>query len=381
MSSRSTRSNVRIRAAGLLASLGALTGVALAGASQIFGCTVDSLDLTGKQCPCVGAFVCDVATNTCVVPGPETEGGPAPADAGVPGKITVTKLRPSWTTANGVRWEWEAQGEESDFRAYEVVVGPTAEAVRARASSTRVFGARDNPELGVLAGRDRGDTERPLELSTVTDGHRESETVFAQVFAIDQAGGVSATDVASAQTLRPRGSLVLFDNGIAAGGEAMPDSGAVTASAAYGDGGVGLAFTVSCGDAGPTCIVEVGVDGYTGKSLSALDGTDFDRAFLEIAVRGGRVPDTYTDVVLSVGPASCGAACKNRHGGWSLAERPDEFRLLQVPLRVLRRNDGTGGSLNYQELKNRSFRVHGFHFGGRWPSGAALALDQCRIRW
>jgi hypothetical protein len=57
------------------------------------------------------------------------------------------------------------------------------------------------------------------------------------------------------------------------------------------------------------------------------------------------------------------------------------WRLVQVPLRFLKRNDGTGANLNYAELANRNFRLQAFQISGTWQDGTEVALDQSRVRW
>lgn len=42
-------------------------------------CTVDGIELEGRECPCIGGFLCDTATNTCVAI--EMDAGPADAAA------------------------------------------------------------------------------------------------------------------------------------------------------------------------------------------------------------------------------------------------------------------------------------------------------------
>lgn len=56
------------------------------------GCSIDTFDLTGKQCPCVSGWVCEENTNTCVrdlttIDAPGSDGVPpidAPGSDGVP---------------------------------------------------------------------------------------------------------------------------------------------------------------------------------------------------------------------------------------------------------------------------------------------------------
>jgi hypothetical protein len=363
--------------------LGAQGVVLAAGA-----CSVDDLDLTGKRCPCVAGFVCDTTTDTCVPSG--TIDGAVPdgfvpdraiADAGN-GKIVVYNLRPTWTTANGIRWDWQALGERAEFEKFVIVTGPTAEAVRARSSATTELGPNENPELGIYSGRVTGDAQPPLSLWSVSDGHKEGATIFAQVLAYDKAGGTTSSDVASAQTSKPKAVLPIFDNQLLDGGTPSPADFDLSTKNTYPDGGGScLERPVACAGGAPSCAQEVGVAGYNGRTLTALDTTDFDGAFLEIAIRGRAPAGSFNEVVLALGADNCGDPCRMRQAGWFFRTKEDEWRLVQVPLKNLRRNDGAGAALNFQELQNRNYRVNGFFLGGTWSNGATIAVDNVRVRW
>jgi hypothetical protein len=352
-------------------------------------CSVEPLDLTGKRCPCAAGFVCDTAKGTCVIDDGDAgvvvvdaAGGVDAADVTAPdaaGRIVVYGLRPTWQTGNGIRWDWQVLGDGAQFDRYEVVTGPSAEDVRARSAATKVFDATMNPELGAFAGRVATPPPPPFSLWTVTDGHNHGQTVFAQVIAYDKAGGVTVTEIPSAITTRPRRALVLYDDGIPDGGTLAP-AGTKTSTDAPFEGTQCLEHTIDCKGA-PSCDVTVGVTGMVGKLANAIDLTDFDRAYVELAVRGPRLPGTFSDLVLALNGEGCGAPCRMRFSGLPSGPQPTEWRLVQIPLRVLKRNDGAGANLNYAELSNRNFRVQAFLVQGTWPDGSALALDQSRIRW
>jgi hypothetical protein len=69
--------------------LGSALALAL---SALWACTIESFDLTGKQCPCITGWVCDETTTTCVrdlstIDAPGSDGVPpidAPGSDGVP---------------------------------------------------------------------------------------------------------------------------------------------------------------------------------------------------------------------------------------------------------------------------------------------------------
>jgi hypothetical protein len=365
--------------------LGRALVLAATAASAAAACSVDPLELTGKRCPCTSGFVCDTATDACV---PEGDAGALPADAGdagdaaardAGGRIVVFNLRSTWATGNGIRWDWQVLGDADQFDRYELVTGPRAEDVRARSSSTKRWDAATNPELGRFGGRGSDPTQRPFGMWTVTDGHGEGQTVFAQVIAYDRAGGTTVTEIPSETTTRPRATLVLYENAIADGGAPTPGATKVSTQNPF-EGAQCLEQKVDCAGAA-SCAKSGGVLGMDGKTASGIDVTDFDRAYLELAIRGARLPGQFSDVTLAIGADGCGAPCRMRFSGVSFGPAPAEWRGVQLPLRVLRRNDGTGAALNYAELGNRSYRVHGFLLSGTWADGTTVGLDQARIRW
>lgn len=351
-----------------------------------FGCTVDPLDLSNKRCPCASGFVCDTSIDACVPSGDGGlrardggDGGPDGGGKDAGGRIVVFNLRSTWATGNGIRWDWQVLGDAAEFDRYEVITGPRAEDVRARASTTKRYDAASNPELGRFGGRATDPAARPFGMWTVTDGHEEGQNVFAQVVAYDKAGGMTVTEIPSETTTRPRATLVLYENGIADGGAPTPSSTKTSTSNPF-EGTQCLEQTVDCAGAA-TCDRSAGVQGMDGKSVSAIDATDFDRAYLELAIRGTNVPGSFSDVTLLVGADGCGVPCRMRFSGVSFGPGPADWRRVQIPLRVLKRSDGTGAALNYAELGNRNYRTHGFLLSGTWADETVVGLDQARIRW
>jgi len=348
-------------------------------------CSVEALDLAGKHCPCTDGFVCDTTTNVCVTPSsivrPVDDGGVPdnfvpPSEAG--GSITVLNLVPKWQTANGIRWEWQAIGDPARFARYEVVTGPRAEDVRARASSTRLFDPTTNPELATFAGRS-ADAGVPASLWTITDGHKEGETVFAQVLAYDTAGLANVSDVASAITSRPRAEIDIFAETKPDGGVFVPSTGTkIVTTNPFADAAC-LEHTVAC-QGPPPCPIETGIASIDGINADAIQVTEFPDAFLELAVRGTNLPGKFIDVILFVGQDSCGTACRMRFSGLSFGVKPDAWRLLQIPLGRFKGNDGTGGGLTNAQLNNRK-RIAAFLVDADQPDAVKVGLDQARIRW
>jgi hypothetical protein len=352
-------------------------------AATAIACSVEALDLAGKQCPCTDGFVCDTATNTCVtsLPAPVPEAGPPDAEPPKPdasGAITVLNFLQRWETANGIRWEWQAIGDPTKFKRYEIVTGPRAEDVRARSQSTRTFDPSTNPELGTFTGREK-DAGVPVNLWAVTDGHKEGEIVFAQVIAFDTNDVASASDIASGTTSRPRNKIEVYEDGKPDGGVFVPSVGTKIVQ----DGGYDASFiehSVTC-QGTPPCAVETGVSSIDGIAGDAIQSnTEFGVAFLEIAVRGTNLPQKFVDVVLYVGGDACGTPCRMRFSGLSFGKQPGDWRLLQIPLGRFKGEDGAGGGFNFSQLSNRK-RIGAFLVAAESPDGVKIGLDQARIRW
>lgn len=354
------------------------------GAAVLVACSVEALDLAGKACPCTDGFVCDMSTNTCVTslpPPPPIEAGPpdvAPPKVDASGAITVLNFLQRWETANGIRWEWQALGDPAKFKRYEIVTGPRAEDVRARAQSTRTFDPSTNPELGSFTGRGT-DAGAPVSLWSVTDGHKEGEIVFAQVIAYDTNDVASASDIASGTTSRPRNQIEVYENGKPDGGVFVPAVGTKIVA----DGGYDAAFiehTVAC-QGPPPCPIETGVSSIDGIAGDAIQSnTEFGVAFLELAVRGTNLPQKFIDVVLYVGGDACGTPCRMRFSGLSFGKQAGDWRLLQIPLGRFKGEDGAGAAFNFNQLSNRK-RIGAFLVDVESPDGAKIGLDQARIRW
>jgi len=354
-------------------------------------CSVDALDLSGKKCPCTGGWVCDTAVGQCVPDGTPIEvheagvpdvriDGPAPVDAG--GAILVENLLPTWSTANGIRWDWQASGDPADFASYEIVIGPSAEAVRSRGTGSHVYDATTNPELGSFGGRDPKPAMIPVSLFTITDGlpDMSNAQVFAQVVAHDKKGGITVTEVLNKTTFHPTRELDLLDDVLPEGGtgSVMPAGAKMVTENPFPPSTKCFENTTACGTAA-SCALGVGVTDSTGGYITGtFDSTDFPNAFFEIAIRGGITASTYADVVLITGDA-CGGPCRFRFTGVSFGRTTDEWRLVQVPLRFLKQN-GTGTPLTYSTLK-ANVHLSGFLVTGDMPDGVKIGVDQVRVRW
>jgi hypothetical protein len=380
-----------------------MTVLALAAQATAFvytaSCSVDDLDLTNKKCPCVGGYVCDVATNTCVTGASDAETDAEPFRDAPVGGFVVKSFGPTWTTSRSVRWDWEVSGDAAQFSEYQIVVGATEDAVRRQDSTTTTFDRRINPELGSYGGRDVVPPGAPARGWTVTDRHNVARKVFARLIVRDKEGRENLSAIASADTTKEDNALEIFKDNIADGAAPFPNSnemkrvtvdclsGSTAGCLQYGrDGGV------FCGGGGAkTCTIEMGVTGYDNKAAAGMTEAQFAKAFLEVAVRGGTAAGAkpHADVILGIGNETCkidGITCRFRWvAGWSFRPNQKEYRLIQVPLSVLRQDLdgglGAGTPLEFKHLTGNGMRIFSVTIDGEWNEGSNIGLDQLYVRW
>ncbi len=377
-----------------------LTALAFGSQMLLFvfgGCAVDELDLTGKKCPCVGGFVCDLATNTCVsaLDGQASNDGDPGSDAPL-GAFVVQSFGPTWTTSRSIRWDWEVKGDPAQFAEYQLVVGGSEDAVRRQDSTTARFDRRINPELGKFGGRDEVPPGAPARVWTVTDRHSVARKIFARLIVRDKEGRENLSAISSADTLPEADEIDIFNNAIADGATTVPSSemkrvtvDCINSSAGclqYGkDGGV------SCPSGAKSCVIEMGVSGFGNKTASGMTEAKFGKAFLEVAVRGGASAGAkpHADVILGIGNDSCkidGQPCRFRWvSGWSFRPNQKDYRIVQVPLNVLRQDvdggAGTGPALEFKHLTSNQMRIFSITIDGEWKEGSNIGLDQLYVRW
>jgi hypothetical protein len=353
---------------------------AIAGALVVASCAVSGLDVTGKACPCVDGYVCDVPTNTCVVPGAPgavdsgRDDGPAPA-----ARIAVSNLRAAWTTANSVHWRWDVSGDPADFSRYEIVTGPSEAVVRDRAPGSRVWRPIDNAELANMRGLDRTLNGDPFDPFTTTDEHAEDTTLFAQVSAFDNAGAATTTNVVEAKTTKPNGNIVIFSDGDMAG---TSNPGAFSRSTDRPYRGTHCyALRVGCG-AEASCYQRP-ERSKIAVNAAALSQATFGDAFLEFAVAGdAAVPNFYSDVLLQLGNDTCAGganACRYRWEGWTFSGA-DRWRLVQVPLHVLRKLSDNK-EMTWADFNAAKELLHAIAFRGTWAGNSTARFDEIRVRF
>ncbi len=358
--------------------------VVLVGAVLVVAsCGVDALDLAGKQCPCTSAYVCDVASNTCVAAlsaeGGGTDGGPpidAPLDVGPPPLLGVTLVAtPDWKTPNMVRWELGVSGKASDFRAYTLETGKAPTDFAAQAVST--FGSVERPELGLFDAR--GNLSMgPVSVWTLVPA-KASAMQYARATVIDvngqsNASPIVAFDVPAASTMRAK----IFD-GLTAATTPRP-----VGEFDFKGPMSGHVFVTDCGAAPSPCPkkVELGALGIALDATGPFSEADFGRAFLEIDVEGNvGVTSFDTAVALEPGDGSCtGQECRYRYAGWTQSAAPNAGEAtLQIPLAKLVNGEGT--LLTRAILQSKGFAISVLAVFGTWRQNSTFKLRSAFIRW
>ena len=347
------------------------------------GCIIRDVDFDDKRCPCDEGFWCDTSQDRCVegaapdggivgVDAPGSDIGPRPDAPGEDGVFEVANLRAAWATPNAIRWAWDPLGAEGDLAYYELVVGQSEDLAGAR-----VWDVGDNPELGRyrLPRTGLGD----VVTATITDELSEDTFYYAQLVAVDTAGGRSRSNVAVGHTdvaPRPTGVVVLFDDARSGGGYPLPGCIDVSMSGEHAAGTAHLEWLVRC-DAGLSAECAAGSGGECWENLrqqgmtidlSGLSMGDFSTAFLEFELSyTGDQPAWYSEVSVMVGTTRFTVA--------PLTYRADgQYRRFQIPLDQM---SYMGTPMTHGDLGTlTSWRV-----GAQWTHDGVVRLDEIRVRW
>jgi hypothetical protein len=349
----------------------------------VASCSVGELDLTGKQCPCAGGYVCDVPRDTCVL-AESLEGGvsiDAPGDAmAAPdrdpaAKIAVSGLRAVWTTPAMVRWEWTVEGTATDFQAYEVATATTADDLAKRAGTFEVISGNDRPEVKAFDARG-GKKAGPVVVWTALGVRGPGTRQFLQVKATDVTGrstSTAAVDVTSSPA--PPSTKIIFD------GTAAKTSKPAEFQYRTPAGGPNVyVLNVACGTAASPCVkrAELTSLGLDLGDATTFTAKDFDAAFLQVQLEGNvGVTSFDSTFALELGAGACVPDCHYAFAGWTQSSTGPTT--LQVPLRVMK--NAKGELLTHAAIAARGFQIFGLVFEGTWRQDAVLRVLDARVRF
>lgn len=339
---------------------------ALAATLAVAGCTIDAPDFAAKQCPCAPGYVCDAAQDVCVP-------GPASGNGGNAGAVTLASFQAIWTTPQSIRWRWEPGGDESAFSRYELWTATSTEALLAGEGT--VWTATENPELGVyrLPHTGLGD----VVIATTTDGHEPLTEIFAQLIATDTQQRSSVSNVASASTtLEAYQSVPLYVDWLGSGDYLVPPDEALISEADPYAGEACIAYPHDCDTGVGTCPTYVGINGLNADLHSPMSTGDFaTTAYLELAIaHDSPAPSFWSTIRIRIGSGET-----LRHLGYApFTIRAGDYRLYQVPLRVLRHPFEDGAPLTFADLQDGLFEVA---TDGDWGHGATIRIDEVSVKW
>jgi hypothetical protein len=329
----------------------------------------------------VPGWTCDTTRNVCVQ--------------------ESTDFQAAYATPYSIHWTWPALSTASQqaLSYFEVVVGPTKDDVLNRTSACTVWTKTQNPELA-YAQILHSMTYEPV-TRTITDELQPGTTYWAQLVAVDTAGGRSGSSVASGTTLAcPLGDIPVFRDKF--GGWVLPCAGQTrcgqtppsltftTPSAVcpndtatvpsdkclaeldaqctlgvVGSGcPAGCGWCPSCGGSPAYCLDSQGCDdvlhiGGLGAPLGAITTKAFSTAYLELAFEAdGTAAGAWSEVQIQLA---------NHSDYWTYLPwtvRADkQYRVVQLPLRAFVNN--TSGA----QLSVAAFS----------PDGGSPTLDEVRI--
>ena len=356
------------------------TALAAAAPLLLLGsCGVDALDLAGKRCPCTSAYVCDVASSTCVSPLRAAEGGaPGGDDASTDataGPLLGVQLvaTADWKTPNMVRWELAVTGQASDFKAYTLETGKTPSDFAAQAVST--FGPVERPELGVFDARGKK-TASPVTVWTLVPA-KPNDTQYARATVTDRSDRASVSTIVAFDVPALPGSRAKIFDGLTAATTPRP-AGEFDFKGAMN----GHVFVTDCGAATSPCPKKVELGALALPLGPPFTDADFGRAFLELTVEGNVAVTSFdTTVAIEPGDGACtGAECRYRYGGWTQSAAPNAGEAtLQIPLAKL--VNGQGALLTRAILQAKGDVIAVLAISGTWKQNTTLKLRSAFIRW
>jgi hypothetical protein len=282
--------------------------------------------------------------------------------------VRVTNLRATWSTPNGIRWDWDAEGEPDALLAFELVVGATEQDVLERSAATRTWTDAENPELGRFV-LPHGLAEIPV-VFTVTDELEPDTIHHAQLVATDTAGRQAMSNVAAGRTtLSPVGEIVIMSD-VDTAGDSLPSTFVLGTDRPFA-GSSAYSYESVCG--GMECYENLRRQGLMLDLSPVSEGAYATTAYFEVAlaVENGST-SWWSDLWTWYDGTSTDRI--GRYNGWT-ARADGNYRVLQVPLRAF---EIDGEPVPYEELAHG---LYGFNVGGYWSDGAVVRVDELRIRW
>lgn len=340
-------------------------------------CTVASVDLDDKRCPCADGWVCNTAIDRCrAVAGASTDTAAETTSSG--GSFAIEAFAADWSTPHGIHWHWEVAGVADDFHAYELWISDDAAALDDPDAAV-IFDATRNPELGRFELRNTNDLE--LVQATITDGLQPGTEYFARLHVLDTAGGRSSSDNVAVRstTAAPVNSvMILGDDDPFTPDNLRPTCIVRSDAAPFGDTTHHFALTHHCtadGEAAcdeaqspaPECWENLRLENLS-IDIGQLDAGDFTDAFLELAIAVDAPPGTVGHGWWSTIGVGSGEMTRSFS---PLTIRADgEYRVVQVPLLQM--------GIDHAELGGV---VTGARVGSTWHTGSVIRVDEIRIRW
>lgn len=353
----------------------------------LVACGVGSIDLAGRQCPCVDEWICDTATGTCVLDTNTTAPTAVPTGTDPPpppppppgGTIMVSDLRADWVTPNTIRWSFAVNGNPAEFLRYELVTGPSKAIVESHVGAKAWTTL--NQELSEFAPRTAAPPAGEFRVWTITQEHVPGTVGWAQVTAVDKNGRGQSVAAAAKTSAEATDAFVIF-NDPALPGSPEPNATqfARVTSGAFGTSSHCYSFTVKCAAGAATCDDTFG-QRELAKTITAMNQAEFDRAFVEFQLRATSiVPREYMTFHMQIGADTCSVQdCRYRMFGLGISTK-DIYRVFQLPLRrLVRTNDPR--ELDLDVLRQRNFRLHAVFWASTWNEGAQVRVDEIKIRW
>ncbi len=298
------------------------------------------------------------------------------ASGGTQTPFEVVAFSADWSTPSSVHWIWELAGDEADFRAYEVWVATSPEALEQ--GDVVIFDRTVNPELGRYSLANTSGVD--LVVGTISDGLQPSTEYYGQLHVLDTAGGqtVSSNVAVRPTTAEPTSSRTLFaDDDPFSAGFGLPECMQRT-DVAPSEGTHHFELLVACSAQEMSVCEEV-----TEPAAECFENLRLQNLELpEANIGGGDFADAFLELDVAIVPPDDSPAhgwwgdISIQHGaGWPGAQgitlRADgAYRRYQIPLSQMGLTPETFDGF-----------VGGVRVGSQWRHGSVVRFDEVRLRW